>query len=215
VTSTIISNPQGGPSCDGSVNTDGLFNIDQGDTCGIATSADVDPQLGALAANGGPTLTHKPAATSPAIDQGTASGATSDQREQPRPFDMPSIPNASDGSDVGALEFQNSDFPAPTPPGPEPEPEPGDTTLPDTQITQGPKVKTSKKSATFAFTSSEAGSTFECKLDDGPFSPCTSPRGVKVGKGKHSFAVRATDAAGNTDPTPATASWKVRKKKRK
>jgi hypothetical protein len=33
--------------------------------------------------------------------------------------------------------------------------------------------------------------------------------------GTHTFQVRATDAAGNTDPTPATQSWKVKKKKKK
>ena len=33
-------------------------------------------------------------------------------------------------------------------------------------------------------------------------------------KGTHTFQVRATDAAGNVDPTPATQSWKVKKKKK-
>ncbi len=95
---------------------------------------------------------------------------------------------------------------------PEP-PAAGDTTPPDTTITDGPKSKTKKKTATFSFTSTEAGSTFECKLDDGNFEPCTSPKDVKVKKGKHTFEVRAKDAAGNVDPTPASQSWKVKKKK--
>ena len=41
------------------------------------------------------------------------------------------------------------------------------------------------------------------------------PRTLKAGKGKHTFEVRATDAAGNVDPTPATQSWTVKKKKKK
>ena len=69
-------------------------------------------------------------------------------------------------------------------------------------------------SAVFAFRNTDPLARFECKLDSGSFEPCTSPKTYKVRKGKHSFAVRATDAAGNTDPTPATRSWKVKKKKK-
>ncbi len=84
---------------------------------------------------------------------------------------------------------------------------------PETTITKGPKDKTKKKRARFEFTSSEPGSTFECSLDNRAFATCTSPHTVKVKKGKHSFAVRAKDQAGETDPTPATDSWKRKKKK--
>jgi hypothetical protein len=44
---------------------------------------------------------------------------------------------------------------------------------------------------------------------------CTSPEDVKVRKGKHTFEVHATDAAGNTDPTPASQSWTVKKRRRR
>jgi sugar lactone lactonase YvrE len=98
---------------------------------------------------------------------------------------------------------------------PEPLGEAGDTTPPDTQITDKPKKKTKKKKATFAFTSTEPGSSFQCKLDKGGFAPCGSPDKFKVKKRKHHFEVRATDAAGNTDPSPATFDWKVKKKKKK
>ena len=90
-----------------------------------------------------------------------------------------------------------------------------DTSPPETQITNGPKKKTKKKQATFEFSSSEPGSTFECKLDSGQFEPCGSPKEYKVKKGKHSFSVRAKDAAGNVDSTPASVDWKVKKKKKK
>jgi hypothetical protein len=92
---------------------------------------------------------------------------------------------------------------------------PDDTTPPDTQITAGPRKKERKGKASFSFSSTEPGSTFECKLDGGAFEPCTSPHGVKVKKGKHGFEVRAQDASGNVDPTPATQDWKVKKKKKK
>jgi hypothetical protein len=67
-----------------------------------------DPQLGGLANNGGPTQTQLPAATSPVIDQGNAFGLNSDQRGVLRPIDFPAIPNAGDGSDIGAVELQPS-----------------------------------------------------------------------------------------------------------
>jgi len=92
---------------------------------------------------------------------------------------------------------------------------PADTAAPDTTITGQPKAKTKKKKATFTFTSSEANSTFECSLNGAPFSSCTSPLTVNGKKGKNIFAVRAKDAAGNVDPTPATYNWKVKKKKKK
>jgi hypothetical protein len=85
------------------------------------------------------------------------------------------------------------------------------TTL-ETTITKRPKGKTSKKTATFEFTADQAGATFECAVDGKPFTPCTSPRKVKVGLGKHEFEVRAT-VGGVTDDTPATARWKVVKKR--
>ena len=74
------------------------------------------------------------------------------------------------------------------------------------------------KSATFAFTGSDARAvaSFQCKLDSGSFETCTSPKTYsKLKKGKHAFEVRAVDAAGNVDPTPASRSWTVKKKKKK
>jgi hypothetical protein len=91
----------------------------------------------------------------------------------------------------------------------------GDTSPPDTTITKGPKDKTKKKQATFEFTSTEPGSSFQCAVDGQALKvPCTSPYTVKVKKGKHTFQVRATDQAGNVDGTPATDAWKLKKKKR-
>jgi Ca2+-binding RTX toxin-like protein len=87
---------------------------------------------------------------------------------------------------------------------------------PDTTITKAPKDKTKKKKATFEFSSTSPGSSFNCVLDGREtFKPCTSPITVKVKKGKHTFEVVATDAAGNADPTPARDSWKRKKKKKK
>jgi hypothetical protein len=51
--------------------------------------------------------------------------------------------------------------------------------------------------------------TFACSYDSAPFAPCSSPHTVTdAGVDDHTFAVRATDAAGNTGG-PATARWTV------
>jgi large repetitive protein len=85
-----------------------------------------------------------------------------------------------------------------------------DTTAPNTFFTQTPPAATGTTSAGFRFDSTEAAASFECRLDGGPWSPCSSPE-VRSGlsTGSHTFQVRATDGAGNTDLTPASATWTV------
>ncbi len=126
---------------------------------------------------------------------------------------------ASDGleqtnltSDVPeALNSNPSWGPIPvTPPAP-------DTDPPETTITKQPD-NSDKTSAKLKFSSSEPGSTFECALKGRDvkdslkdFQPCNSGkvRYRHLEPGKKKFSVRATDAAGNVDPTPAKAKWKV------
>jgi hypothetical protein len=85
-----------------------------------------------------------------------------------------------------------------------------DTVPPVTTITSGPAGQANTSSATFAFTSNEAPPTFACSLDGSPFASCASPKSYTgLAVGAHVFQVRAADAAGNTDPTPATYSWRV------
>jgi hypothetical protein len=56
--------------------------------------------------------------------------------------------------------------------------------------------------------------TLERGKYEGKSRDCTSPlTTAKLKKGKHSFEVKATDAAGNADATAASASWKILKKK--
>lgn len=88
--------------------------------------------------------------------------------------------------------------------------EQGDCTPPDTKITTGAPKKTKKRKVKFRFKSSEPDSSFQCKLDKKPFKPCKSPRRYKrLKRGKHKFKVRAIDAAGNTDPSPAKDKFRV------
>jgi hypothetical protein len=94
---------------------------------------------------------------------------------------------------------------------------PPDTTAPQTTITKAPpkvvKTKKSKAPVKFAFKASEAGAAFECRLDKKAFKPCKSPLKLSAKLGKHSFEVRATDAAGNLDVTPAKVKFKVVRQK--
>ncbi|MHA7263040.1 phytase [Arthrobacter sp. TMN-37] len=86
----------------------------------------------------------------------------------------------------------------------------GDTTPPETTITSAPPATSSSTSASFAFTSNEADSTFQCSLDGAPRLACTSPQAYTgLSTGSHRFDVWATDAAGNTDPVAATHTWSV------
>jgi hypothetical protein len=93
-----------------------------------------------------------------------------------------------------------------------------DASAPDTTLTGRPanvvRGKRAKTTVRFSFASSEPGAQFECRLDEGVFSGCASPRRYRVSRGKHSFAVRSVDASGNTDPTPATDSFKVKRKRK-
>jgi hypothetical protein len=87
---------------------------------------------------------------------------------------------------------------------------PADTTPPDTIIDSGPSGIVSTPNATFTFHSTEANSSFQCKLDAGSFGSCASPRSYSnLADGSHTFQVKATDLAGNTDPTPANRTWTV------
>ncbi len=85
-----------------------------------------------------------------------------------------------------------------------------DSIPPQTTITSGPSDATNSSSASFSFVSSETGSTFECSLDGAAYLACASPKSyTSLKNGSHAFRVRAIDATGSVDATPAVRAWKV------
>jgi CSLREA domain-containing protein len=83
------------------LDSDGSCNLDPT----IGDLPNTNPLLDELKDNGGPTQTHALLEDSPAIDAGSCSGYTTDQRGEPRPIDVPDIPNVDDSCDIGAYEL--------------------------------------------------------------------------------------------------------------
>ncbi len=85
--------------------TIGSNNIDLDGTCGSATT--IDPKLGELADNGGPTQTYLPLSGSPAIDAGSGNCPANDQRGVSRPQGA--------ACDYGAVEVEQFNSSCDTP----------------------------------------------------------------------------------------------------
>ena len=82
--------------------------------------------------------------------------------------------------------------------------------VPQTTITESPGLLSNDANPLFRFTSSVASSTFQCKLDGGAFTSCTSPRQYTgVSQGAHTFQVRAINPNGDVDQFPASYAWTV------
>ena len=97
--------------------------------------------------------------------------------------------------DIGAFEFQR------------------DCTPPGTRLTRRPHATIStrqrKVRVTFKFVSTEANSTFKCKIDHRALGSCHSPKTYRLKMGKHKFSVYAVDSHGNRDASPAVKKFKI------
>jgi hypothetical protein len=101
----------------------------------------------------------------------------------------------------------------PLPPGPSPGSggggPPPDVVAPQTTLVKS-RLQAATRSVMFWFSSSEVAGGFLCRLDGKPFKPCTSPKSYRHLKpGRHTFRVKALDAAGNVDASPVVAHFRL------
>jgi hypothetical protein len=89
-----------------------------------------------------------------------------------------------------------------------------DTAAPNTTITKKPPKRFTKKRVKFKFVVSEPGAKLQCNLDRRGWKACQPTYRFNVKVGKHKLQVRAVDAAGNADPTPAQYSYRRVKPRR-
>ena len=186
--STIVADPLGGGESCAPPGLESLgFNIVESCPLLEAKPTDqigVDPLLGPLADDGGPTETMALLPGSPAIDRGVASEAeTADQRGLPRPIEIAGVANAAggDGTDVGAFELQ----------------------APRATIVKGPAegATIDDRRPSFEFLADDPQARFACSLDGGAAVPCSSPYQLpELAPGPHSFSVGALDSAGYGQP---------------
>jgi hypothetical protein len=83
---------------------------------------------------------------------------------------------------------------------------------PNTFIDSGPEGVTNDDTPTFSFSANRGGTSFGC-FDEFTFGTCSGPGASHttepLADGRHTVAVASTDDAGNSDPTPATRSFRV------
>lgn len=142
LTNSIIANTASGEDC--FIETGNITHVNsliEDSSCGPTLSG--DPLLGPLQDNGGSTQTHALLPGSPAIDQASCTDVTIDQPGNPRPIDVPVVPDLDGGCDIGAYELQDiSNYPTPTPtatPSPTSTPLPEPTETPQPTATETPQ----------------------------------------------------------------------------
>jgi len=85
-----------------------------------------------------------------------------------------------------------------------------DTSFPHTTITAHPAELTNSLSASFSYSSSKPGSTFQCQLDGGAYTACSGTTSYQgLAPGIHIFTVKATDAGNHIETNPASFAWTI------
>ncbi|MDX2055086.1 MAG: hypothetical protein SFV15_21980 [Polyangiaceae bacterium] len=85
-----------------------------------------------------------------------------------------------------------------------------DATAPETTIDQKPANPSTLRTPSFVFLANEPNVTFECRIDGAPFATCPANYTAStLTLGQHTIDVRAIDAVGNVDASPATYTWTI------
>ncbi|WP_439883361.1 Ig-like domain-containing protein [Pontibacter sp. MBLB2868] len=85
-----------------------------------------------------------------------------------------------------------------------------DTKAPETTITSGPPAVSGTTDAVFNFSSSEANVTYQASINGAAFKVVTNPFQLSgLSDSNNELKVKAVDAAGNADLSPATYSWVI------
>ena len=85
-----------------------------------------------------------------------------------------------------------------------------DETPPGSSFIAGPPALSPNAEARFEFTADQAGSTFQCRLDGGAWSSCSTGHVLgNLADGAHTMSVRAIDPSGNLQPEPSQRTWTV------
>lgn len=87
-----------------------------------------------------------------------------------------------------------------------------DLSAPTVMITKMPSAYSNQVNSAIEFTGTDDGgalASYECKLDDGAYAPCTSPHNIaNLAEGSRTFSVIGVDVAGNRS-SPASYTWIV------
>jgi hypothetical protein len=125
----------------------------------------------------------------------------------------PTLLEAVDDTDDSAADFAETTAESPIANAAIPAEVPcGALDPPQTTLDRAPRRTLRRTRTRFRFSADEPVVSFECKLDRGYFETCESPH-VETGlsRGIHRFRVRALDADGLVDPSPARARFEVRR----
>jgi hypothetical protein len=123
----------------------------------------------------------------------TGSSKYSDLKEGLRTFGVKAVDATLTESTVATYQWTVDKTPPPKP-----------------TIDLKPLDPSNDRSPTLRFSDSQPGVTFECRLDSGPFSDCSSPTTYNLSEAerRHTFRVRAVDGAKNrSDDTEYT--WRI------